>query len=58
MALHGTIDKVKVLLGHKGNHELTDNAGRTALHYAAMHGKLDVMRALVDEGADVNQSNR
>ncbi|OCB12738.1 hypothetical protein A5717_15965 [Mycolicibacterium porcinum] len=31
-----------------------DRAGRTALHYAAVDDKLDVLRELIRQGADVN----
>lgn len=30
-----------------------DHAGRTDLHYAAVEGRLDDLRHLIDEGADV-----
>ena len=30
-----------------------DNAGRTPLHYAAMIGRVDVVKALIAKGADV-----
>ncbi|MGA5540622.1 ankyrin repeat domain-containing protein [Mycobacterium sp. NPDC051198] len=31
-----------------------DRAGRTALHYAAVDDKIDVLRGLIREGADIN----
>jgi ankyrin repeat protein len=32
----------------------TDEAGRTALHYAAHRGYLDIVKNLIEEGADIN----
>ena len=32
--------------------------GRTALHYAAMYGHIDVMRLLLDKGADVHSRDK
>lgn len=34
--------------------EKRDRAGRTALHYAAVDGKLDELRKLIAQGADVD----
>ncbi len=39
-------------------HELTDENGRTKLHHAALEGDATVARLLLDEGADVNATDR
>ena len=36
----------------------TDRTGRTALHYAALRGSITCMQLLVDNGADVNASDK
>ena len=34
-----------------------DESGSTALHHAAVEGRADCVRALIDAGADVNAVN-
>jgi len=38
--------------------KLTDNAGSTLLHHATAYASLDMMKLLIDKGADVNAVNR
>merc|ERR1712232_1098774 len=45
----------RLLLGAKAEVGACDNAGDTALHIAARVRSLDVVRALLNEGADRNQ---
>jgi ankyrin repeat protein len=50
----GDVEKVTRLLneGHQPN--VFDELGKTPLHYAAEHGRLNIMRLLLASGADVN----
>ncbi len=51
--------RVKALLAaHPELLKAKDPSGTTPLHHAAGFGTLDVMRLLVDQGADVNARNR
>jgi uncharacterized protein len=34
-----------------------DEYGRSPLHYAALHGSLDVVKALIADGADINMQD-
>ena len=36
------------------NVDTTDSLGRTPLHWSSMNGKLEVMKILIDKGANVN----
>lgn len=47
-------DLVALLLTNGANAELTDNAGRQAIHYAAIHDDAMVIKELVAHGCDVN----
>ena len=38
--------------------DIEDGDGRTALHYAAMLNRTDVMHELLESGADVNKRDR
>lgn len=49
---------VGLLLSHKANPLACDCAGTSALHYAAMSGDADLVRLLIDRGADVNARTR
>lgn len=54
-AQHGDLARVKKLAD---DFDKRDNAGYTALHYAARNGKLEVCQFLVQQGADVNATTR
>ena len=52
-------DAARVLLDLPGNVEAFDEDGKTALHYAAMAGTMDVVRSLImDHGANTNKSTK
>jgi ankyrin repeat protein/thiol-disulfide isomerase/thioredoxin len=51
-ALRGNIPLVRILLDAKAQLNLKDNVGRTALHFAAHDGKIEVMEMLLAAGAD------
>ena len=54
-AKHGNAADVRVIVqGHPELVNQRDELGATALHYAAFGGHRDVVRALVEQGADVN----
>jgi len=46
------------LLGHGAEIDAQDKDGNTALHYAMGHGRLDVIRRLLDSGARVDVKNK
>jgi ankyrin repeat protein len=51
---------VRVLVQHMGTHglQLTDEQGRTAIHWAAYWGHEDMVAFLLDKGAQANSSDR
>lgn len=49
---HGHLATVKVLVAHGAAIDAATNYGRTALHYAALRGHLDLVKFLVRAGAD------
>ena len=53
----GDADKVKTLLqsGANPNHPLKDTP---PLHYACMNGNIEIVRALVTSGADVDKCDK
>ncbi len=51
-ALRGNIPLVRVLLDAKARVNLKDDVGRTALHFAARDGKIEIMELLLVAGAD------
>jgi hypothetical protein len=53
-AWSGSLIKVEGLLRNGANVNARDNSGRTALHYAARIGHLDIVKALVVAGSDQN----
>jgi ankyrin repeat protein len=53
----GFCDSVKVLLDHNADPDLRNDKGLNALHTAVVNGRLDVVRLLVQRGADVNALN-
>jgi ankyrin repeat protein len=54
-AKHGNVQEVRaVAQGHPELVNQRDELGATALHHAALGGHRDVVRALVEQGADVN----
>ena len=55
----GDIKRVRAIL--QTNHSLahqTDDAGATALHYAAFHGHCEIVTLLLEAGADINSRDR
>lgn len=50
----GASDVVKLLLSHKADPRTPDKAGVTPMMYATDFGDLDIVKALVAAGADVN----
>ena len=50
----GNITLAMLLIGHDANVHIANCRGRRAVHYAAKHGMLLVLEALVRKGADVN----
>lgn len=53
-AARGDLAAVKKVVEKKGNVDKRDIAGQTPLMYAAEGGSLEVVKYLVDQGADVN----
>ena len=53
-ALHCEIDMVRILLDSKVDVNSSNAGGRTALMFAAMRGRDDIVRLLIRRGADVN----
>jgi ankyrin repeat protein len=51
----GQLAMVAALLAAGADLDATNNRGRTALAFAAMHEHMDIAEALVNAGADVNQ---
>jgi hypothetical protein len=52
--MSGDAPKVKELLSKGANVNARDENGQTPLHWAAIHGRVDVARLLLEHGADVN----
>lgn len=52
-ASKGNLDRVKYLVEHGADHEITDDMGRTAIMHAAQSGRLDVVNYLIELGANV-----
>lgn len=48
---------VELLLRHRADPEALDDDRRTAIFYAVMYGHVDVLRVLLDYGADVQRSD-
>lgn len=57
MAAYGDLVEVTAMLEDGLDPDERDEAGRTALMYAADGGHVEVMQALLDAGADVNASD-
>ena len=55
----GSLKTVKILLGHllPSTLEQKDHSKNTPLHVACMHNRLDVLKFLLDRGADVTARN-
>jgi ankyrin repeat protein len=53
-AQDGEVERVSQLLNDGYQPDLFDDIGKTPLHYAAASGHLEVMRLLLERGADVN----
>uniref|UniRef100_A0A1B0CDD6 Uncharacterized protein n=2 Tax=Lutzomyia longipalpis TaxID=7200 RepID=A0A1B0CDD6_LUTLO len=52
-ALYGDLERLDVAIGRGATNDC-DNAGYTALHYAARAGHMEACRKLIAAGADVN----
>jgi ankyrin repeat protein len=58
VSLYGYLEIVQALLGREGTDvNKGDVDGDTALHYAAMEGRIEVARALLQAGANARKSN-
>ncbi|XP_044147309.1 ankyrin repeat and MYND domain-containing protein 1 [Bufo gargarizans] len=54
----GDTETISAILRHDLAHvDVSDNSGQTALHAATVNGHNNVINLLLDNGADVNQSN-
>lgn len=55
----GDLSKVRSLIEESGaDPKWKNNFGRAALHYAAFSGHLDVMKYLIEKGADINVQDK
>ena len=50
----GDMDKIDMLLSHGVDVNIKDKIGLTALHAAKIHGREDVVKFLLEEGADLS----
>ena len=57
-AFEGNLQLVKHLLDRGINVDQIDNIGLTPLIYAATHGHNDVIKLLINHGADINHVNK
>lgn len=57
-AQYGDIDRVNKLLSQGTHVDVCDNAGYTALHYAARGGHLGVCKLLLSRGANINATTK
>lgn len=57
MITEGNLPVIQALLDCRANLDQRDSSGATPLHYAAMHGKVDVIRFLLERGADPSAVN-
>jgi len=53
-AFKGDLARIKALLGKGTDINVQDRVGRTALHLAALHERVDVVRILLEAGAEVD----
>ncbi len=57
-AQHGDLQRAKELLDAHGSlANLRDASGATPLHYAAMNGHREIVRLLLERGADINSTD-
>ncbi len=57
-AKQGELERVKTALEpDPGIVNLRDESGATALHYAAIHGHRQIVRLLIERGADINSTD-
>lgn len=56
-AKNGDLDQITKLIETTDDINATDEHGRTALHYAAMIGREDIVKILVTRGAEINLKN-
>lgn len=57
-ALDGDSDRIQQLLSKGTSVNATDNAGYTALHYAARAGNVRICELLIQAGANVNMATK
>ena len=53
-AIDGDEARVRTLIAEGRSPDAFDELAKTPLHYAAGHGRIDIMRLLLEAGADVN----
>ena len=54
----GDIDEIRTFFGFESELELLDENGFCALHYAAMFNQADILKFLLDLGANINVRSR
>ncbi len=54
VAIQGNLGKIKMLIKNGANIDVIDNRGLTALVGASTNGKLEVVKYLISQGADIN----
>ena len=58
-ASNGTVEMLQVVLGQGANVNVTDNLGRTALHFACRRGSLEHAQVLLQiEDADLDAQTK
>jgi len=58
-AVEGNVELARLLLENDADTALKDNYyQRTALHFAALYGQLDIVDALLKKGTDVNEKDK
>ncbi|XP_078668915.1 myotrophin-like [Branchiostoma floridae x Branchiostoma belcheri] len=55
---NGDIDLVKAAIDQPGFDVNSEIGGRMPIHYAADYGQLDIIKVLLEKGADVNKQDK